>query len=890
MAQAVPKTKLNKNSVNSEKKSLIPQKYHTALWITAIVVSIFIFFWGAISKGGFNTSDNIASESMSTYLHDANNSGEFPQWIPYLFSGMPSYGSLFTTGNRWWDITTKAFISVTQFFGSLFASDVARVIMFYVFYGIGIFLLMRHKKHSKMISFITAMGAVFSTHIITWVMIGHNTKPIVLALLPYVFLLVEKLRHKFSLLNAILLIFAVHLMIEGNHVQMLFYSIIALSLYFVFELINNLNNNRGILKVLRAAGMLILAGGIGFLMSADRYFSAFEYTPHSTRGTAPLKQHTEQHVDKPVRDYAYSTMWSFNPGESFSFLVPGFFGTNPIEYNGTEQPFYFGAKESEDSPPYMGIGFLCLGLVGFILYRKDPFVQSLMAISVVGLIMSFGKNSPGSGAWYIIISVLAGMFLLFNGFRNGKVSKPLFWFFVLLFLIYITGLLGVHKFDMFKLYDMLFWNLPMFYSFRAPSMSLALLQFAIPILAGYGLTGIIKMRGEMTKNQKYLVYGLGAVAALFLISGFLYSGMYQNTYNNYISSKFAPMLNGQQMPTEILSGIWKGMTTDWYFSAFILIIVAGAVYMYANKKLNKNIFLTVILITFIIDLWRIDFRAMHPSENSMAEEVFAPYQQFYESIKQQDKSLYRVADLTAPHENMLAYFRLQSVGGYHPAKLRVYQDLMDLANVDNFAGSTHQLVNPFLWNMMNVKYIITPGQNRQPIIQPNPSVMPRAFFVNNYAVAKPTDIVAHLKTGDFNPRDTVFTEEPLSVSIQPVDSTATAEVKEYKNEYIKIQTSNSGNNFLFISEIYYKPCWKAFVDGKETPIIKSNYAFRGIVVPAGQHTVEMKYHSDKFETGKTLSLSLNIFGILLLAGGIFIERKSKKKDQDADNETSEDKD
>ena len=871
----------SQNSGNSDAKAKSPTmlaKYQTALWLVGIVLAIFIFFWGAISKGGFNVSDNIASQSMITYLQDARDAGEFPQWIPYVFSGMPSYASLFTTGHRWWDFTTQAFLGITKFFGWLFASDVARVVMFYAFYGIGMFLLMRHKKHTPLVAFLTAFGAIFSTYVITWVMIGHNTKPIVLGLFPYVFLLLEKLRSKFSILYSILLIITIHLMIEGNHIQMMFYSVIALSVYFVFEIINSFSEKGGFKKVMRAAGLLILAGGIGFLMSSDRYLAVLEYTQYSTRGTAPLKQHTEMHVDKPVRDYKYSTMWSFNPEESFSFLVPGYFGTKPIEFQGNEQSFYFGAKESEDSPPYMGIGFLCLGLVGFVLYRRDPFVQSIAAIAIVSLLLSFGKFSPGSGAWYIILGMVGGMALLVNSFRKGNVPKPLFWFLTAIFAVYVTGLVGIHSFDMFKLYDVLFWNLPMFYTFRAPSMALALLHFAIPILAGYGLTGILKMRNGMTSKEKYLIYSFVGLSVVFLIAGFAYSAGFQTTYTSYITNKFAPMLQGQQMPTEILDGLWNAMTADWYFSAFVLLLIAGSAYLFVTKKLTQTIFLSIVLVISVVDLWRVDFRAMKPSESVIDDEVFAPFENFYGAIKQNDKSLYRIADLTAPHENILAHFRLQSVGGYHPAKLRVYQDLMDLANIDNFAGSTHQLVNPFLWNMMNVKYIITPDQNRQPVIQPNPAALPRAFFVNNYALAKPIEILEHLKKGDFNPQDTVFLEAALPNAIQPADSTAIAEVKEYKNEYIKIQTNNSGNNFLFLSEIYYKPSWKAFIDGKETPIYKANYAFRGVVVPAGSHTVEMKFQSDKFETGKTFSLALNIVGVLVLLGGLFLEFRKKKEE------------
>jgi uncharacterized membrane protein YfhO len=151
--------------------------------------------------------------------------------------------------------------------------------------------------------------------------------------------------------------------------------------------------------------------------------------------------------------------------------------------------------------------------------------------------------------------------------------------------------------------------------------------------------------------------------------------------------------------------------------------------------------------------------------------------------------------------------------------------------------------------------------------------------VKQAVIAKQMEILNHLKVGDFNPLDTVFVEKALASQIEPADSTAKAEVTDFKNESIKITANASGNNFLFISEIYYPAGWKAYVDGKETEIIKSNFAFRGLVLSKGQHTVEMKFTSKGFETGKTLSIAVNILSFLALGFGIFLYQKKKKQNQ-----------
>ena len=438
-------SKQQDNAKSTNARGIMSKKYtRDCIYILVMILLVFAFFRPAIFSGGFNTPDNIASGSFKTYLDDARETGNFPQWVPYIFGGMPSYASLLTTGLRWWDFGNQIFLATTRFVGSIFNSDVARVIMFYIFYGLGMYLLMRQKKHSPPVAFLTAVAAIFSTYVITWVMIGHNTKPIVLAILPYIFLLLERLRSKFSLFYAVLLVFAVHLMFEGNHVQMMFYAGCAMVIYFFFELLGHLNEKHEIGKVCRSGVLLILAAGFAFLMSSDRYMATLEYTSQSTRGVAPLTQITKNNDAKPTHDYQYSTRWSFNPSEMFSFLVPGYFGTKPVDINGEERALYFGAKESEDSPPYMGIIFLALAITGTVLYRKDTFVLAMAGVAAFGLIISFGKNAPPSSTWYIVLCMFAGMGLLTYYFVKKKLKPQFFYFGAIVFLIYLTGLLGLH--------------------------------------------------------------------------------------------------------------------------------------------------------------------------------------------------------------------------------------------------------------------------------------------------------------------------------------------------------------------------------------------------------------------------------------------------------------
>jgi hypothetical protein len=417
----------------AEPKAIIPEKYQDLVYIVAIALLVFVFFSKAIFSGGFNAVDNVASHSFVNYVEKSEQDGEFTQWMPYIFGGMPSYAALLAGGARSWDFLPEIFFGIIGFIGKIFASDVARMVIYYILYGIGLYILMRSKKHERYVAFFVAVGGIFSTYVITWVMIGHNTKPIVFAMFPFILFFMEKLREKFSLLYLALLVLAVHIMMEAGHLQMIFYGVLVFAIYLVFELVNRLVTKTGWNKVLMTGVFLALAGGIAFLMSSDRYLSTLEYTPYSTRGSGPIINQGSQVDAEGGNAYDYATMWSFSPGESFTFFVPGYFGHGTQKMKDQMQPTYWGQKESEDSPPYMGIAVIGLAILGFVFYRKDAFVQAMAAIAIFSLFMSFGKN-------------------------------------------------------MSFLYDLFYYNFPSFNKFRAPSMALAMMHFSVPILAGYGLT------------------------------------------------------------------------------------------------------------------------------------------------------------------------------------------------------------------------------------------------------------------------------------------------------------------------------------------------------------------------------------------------------------------
>jgi hypothetical protein len=837
------KTVKKKTTAETKKqKAIIPEKYQDYIFIFFIILAVFVFLWEAITGGGFNEADSLSSMSFDNFKKEASNAGTFPLWIPYIFGGMPSFASLLTQGQRLWDFFPQIFFGITEFIGNLFSSDVARMAAHYSIYGIGMYFLLRSKELDRFQSFFAAIAAIFSTWVITWVMIGHNTKPVVLSMFPFILMFIEKLRVKFSIIYLALLILVVHFMMEAGHLQLIFYGVCAFGIFLIFEFVHRAITKAEPINVLRSAGLLIVAGLIAFGMSSDRYLSTVEYTPYSTRGSAPIEQPEGKKVDASGgNEYNYATAWSYSPKELITFVNPSYFGFGQREVKlmatGNEPVMlstYWGQKESEDSPPYMGIMVLLLAILGIIFFRKDPFIWALVVISVFSIFLSFGKN------------------LSF-------------------------------------LYDLFYYFVPSFNKFRAPSMSLVLLHFAVPILSGYGIAGVINWQKNFQAKDKSKLNIILIIAIAFLVIGFIFSATFKTSYLNAATDKLSKIY-GTNLPGEFFDAVWNFTVGDWYFVGFLLLAGAVSIYLFITGKIKRFLFYLILISILFIDLWRIDTRRMQVSETDLTT-VFTDRRDIYDFIKQ-DKSIYRIADYSTNIANLPAWFLMENINGYHAAKLRVYQDLMDFANSPQFAKSTSQLFNPFLWNLMNVKYIITSqslGEGIQPIYQSqknralvylNNTALNRVFFVKNAAVEKPREIIRNLEKGNFNPLDTAFVEKRLPSTIEMPDSTAYAKIIEKKNEYIKIEANASGNNLLFNGEIFYPVSWKGFIDGKETEIYKTNYAFRSVIVPKGKHIIEMKFESKNFEIGKTFSIILNIFVLALLVFGLIYENKKQKRRTD----------
>ena len=845
MAKQNSKTKPTK-ALAAGGKGLIPERYQDIAACGAILLAVIIFFSDALFSGlnFLSEGDNVAFYSFIPYLNAAKDTGEFPLWVPYIFGGMPSLASFLAAGDRSWDILSMLLFAIPKGIGQAMNNDTARLAMWYAIYGWGVYTLMRSKDHERLVAVFSSISAIFSTFVIVWIMIGHSTKPVSLATLPWIFLALERTRERFSLLNLFLLTLAMIALVSATHPQMMFYFGCAAGLYLIVELVIRLIAKQGAVDVLKAAGALVIATVLALGTHADMFLATREYTPHSTRGSAPLVQvEGQQQLQSGGNDYEYATNWSFSPGEMMTFLVPNYYGFGntsvKLPNGGTEQRtnLYWGQMPFTDAANYMGIGVLLLALLGAWFNRRDPFVIFLVVLSVFSVLLSFGKNLP-------------------------------------------------------ILYDVFYNFIPSFNKFRAPSMALVLVQFAAPVLAGYGITTVLKWRGTSEGKRPALVALIAA--GTFLAIGFAYSAVNEKGYKDAVAEAIVTKNPGEvksaaEVSPQFLDLVYDEMQSDWTTTGFIAVIFGGVIFLMVGGKLSPSLGLIILVLLTIGDLWRVDKRPYDPKEGSPEQKVFATTDAV--QFLKQDPGVFRVADLSRMPANYWAYHFVENVHGYSSAKIRLYQDMLDVAGPgpgrEPVPGNS-RIINGFVWDLLNVKYVITDQplyQNIEPdfrsntglLIYKNNTYRPRAWFVDQVLVESDRrKMLEQIRDGRFEASKVAYVEKTLASKIGPADSNATVKVVGKGNQHMKIETSSATPSFLVVSEIYY-PEWHATIDGSPVNIERTNFFMRGLLVPAGKHTIEFTFTSPAFETGRTISMASNGIAILIGLAGIGLWYRNRQQ-------------
>lgn len=826
-------------------------KYENYIYIGIILLAVLIFFKEGVFSGKvFATSDNLAFDSFRTFLDDAKKSGVFALWVPYIFMGMPNF-PVIGYNPRVYDFFFYVWDGVYSFITNSGSNPVLWIIIYYAIFGIGFYLYTSYKFKNKLIALYCALSATFATDFIQRIVVGHNTKVLSLAFFPLILLSIDKLIDSLysgrkslvsysNLLNFFFLTLFLHIQLNSNHIQMLFYSYLFIGIYLLYLIIYRLVKKTQVAGIIKGSIIFVIAALISVAMNADVLMTMKEYNKYSMRGEASIEAKIDTKVanDAPL-DYQYATNWSFSPGEAITFLLPYYYGFGDVEVQGQKANLYWGQMPFTTNPMYFGVITLVLCIIGIIYnFRKNPVVQAMTIITVIFLFLSFGRNFS-------------------------------------------------------LLYDLFFNYFPYFSSFRAPVMIHHFMDIAIVILAGFGLksiTEIVKDKTSVEKFKKlcYVFFGIAGLLFIISIAGFENSYIESISQSALVEKLKSQGANAQQISQyikqQIVPNAYLNSISDLRLHAFFILIVIGLAYMYATGKLSLKLFLTGTILIAMIDLWNVDSKTLHWDDEGKQKNAFAETDYTNWLLKTNpDTYTYRIAEFgngRLTTNNNFAYYRLHSFNGYQGAKIRVYQDAIDVAEGEN----------PLLLTLGGVKYIVSdkPLQDSAfkqvfkgtKLIYENKNFIPLAYFADEYKVEKDINILNNIRDMNFDPRKTAYLEKDINIKIDKPDSAASVKLTRGDLHELEYEVNATGNNLLVFSEIYLPFGWKAYIDGKETEFYKTDYLLRSVVVPAGIHKVEFKYAPEVYYSGKTISIGANVLLGLILIAGIFGYASNRNKKDD----------
>jgi hypothetical protein len=683
-----------------------------------------------------------------------------------------------------------------------------------------------------------ALAFTFFSFNIVSIEAGHNSKvramtlaPLVLAGMAYAF------RGKW-LWGLTLAALGTAMQIRAGHYQISYYLGFIVVFYGVSEAIHSVLAGK-LKNFAMAVVVLALGAGLGVATNAGRLMTLMEYSPYSMRGKPEL---TIKDPNKPKdggldKDYVFS--WSNAKMETFTLLIPHFFGGSSSEtvskksevakmFSAAGQsidqfPYYWGDQPFTSGPVYAG-AIVCFLFVLGLFIVESRYKWWLLAATLVSLVLTWGRNFEEIN------------FFLFDTF-------------------------------------------PGYNKFRAVTMAIFIAQFAMAALAALALARLFEP--EKVENlEKKLYYATGITGGLTFLFWLIPS-----LAGDFTTPNDQQLISGGY-PQELINAMYQDrenmLSSDAGRSLFLIILAAGLIFALGRNWLKPIVATSLVAFIGFADLWMVDMRYLNKDnfEKSFWQQQFTP--SAADEVILKDKGLnHRVLNLNNPfNESKTSYYH-KSIGGYSPVKIRRYQDLIenDLTSEIQDIGTQLQrmqkqevpfsfdfLKNERIINMLNTKYIKV-NEDANGVIQ-NPNALGNAWFVQNVQlVSSPDEEMAATRT--FDPNTTALVDKnKFKVAKTAFSPGGSAKLVEAKSNFLKYQIENQADGFLVFSEIYYAEGWKATIDGKEAPILRANYVLRALEVPAGKHEIVFSFKPESYAIGNKISLfsSIAVIGLLLVAG------------------------
>jgi len=777
-----------------------------------------------------------AAREVVTY-HEKT--GEWSNWTNSMFAGMPAY---MIAGDYPTSISTKIGQAVNKILpapANYFLIGCVSAYILFLVAGAGIWL--------------SALGAI-SFGFAAWNLVsleaGHVSKMLAIYYAPGVLAGVILAFRKNWLAGAAVTAIFLSLELYANHVQITYYLGIGIIILVIIESLPLIKSGE-IKKLSFIIIGLAFSAAVAVGTHTTRLWNGYDYSNETIRGKPELSVSNGVKTDEKQsgldKEYAFS--YSYGIGETLTLLIPNAYGGSN------------GASLSNTSETYK------------VLVNRG--LDAATASSVVqSLPLYWGDQPIVSGPVYagaiIFFLFILGLFIVKGPIKNWIAGA------VVLYLFWSWG-------KNFATFNYLFYDyFPMFNKFRAITMVLALVQLLMVFLAVLALHTLAQKKISWKDLQRPFLISLAITGGISLILALMPTLFFnfQGLSDQQLAENFGQQANdkafGQQIVNAIVQDRAGLMRTDAFRSLFFIIVTAALIWMWMKDKIKTALLYPILILLMIFDMFGIDKRYLNNADfvsKSASQAALAPSPADERIMADPDPD-YKVLDVSRSTFNSAdASYYHKSLGGYHGAKLRRYQELFE-----------HQIAkqnaNPGILNMLNTKYILSVDQQGQQVAQPNPDAFGHAWFVNNYKLVPNAD--AEMAALDsLKPRETALIDQRFADKLTGLklaaDSTDKISLITYKPNELIYESNAKNEGLAVFSEIYYnvRNEWKVTIDGKPADMIRANYVLRALRIPAGKHTIQFRFEPVSIAVGNKIDLVSSLLLIALVVGAVVVEVKKK---------------
>ena len=799
-------------------KRLIPD----VIAIIFFAIISFVYFCPAVTEGRIlSQHDSVAGIGAGQEHSEYHQrTGKITRWTNSVFGGMPTYqlAPSYESTNLLHQIAELYHLYLPTY-------------VWYVFVMLlGFYILLRAFNFKVWMSALGAIIWAFSSYFFIIIAAGHIWKLMTLAYIPPTIAGMVLVYRKKYLLGGLLTALFAALQISSNHIQMSYYFLIVMIAMFIAYGVMAYRQ-KDMPHFWKATGVMMIAGVLGICINLSNLYHTYQYSKESMRGKSELVKENSANQTNSGLERDYITQWSYGIGETFTLLVPNTKGgasvplamnekamekANPMYMNIYRQiGQYWGEQPGTSGPVYVGAFVMFLFVLGLFIV-KGPMKWALLVATILSILLSWGKN--------------------FMGFTD-------------FFIDYI----------------------PMYSKFRTVSSILVVAEFTIPLLGMLALKELVERPQLIKERMKdFLIsFGLtGGLALLFALAPKVF-------FSSYVSTMEMSALQG--IPAEQLVPLLANLeevrmsmfTADAWRSFFIILLGVALLWAYSAGKLKSVTMVGALIVLCLVDMWDVNKRYLYDGqfvEKIEQTKTFEPTET--DKLILQDKDLnYRVLNLASNtfNENNTSYWH-KSIGGYHAAKLRRYQEMIEehisaemntvfqeVANAGGDMDSVDATKFPVL-NMLNARYFIFPLEAGQTVPLRNPFALGNGWFVNQVTyVDNANEEIAAIH--GINPRETVVVDKRFESVLKPAaesDSTCSVVLTAYEPNDLKYEINSAKGGIVVFSEIYY-PGWQAYIDGEKVEHGRANYILRAMNVPAGKHVVEFKFDPDSLHATETIA-------------------------------------